>query len=268
MTNLKIMAVDDEYLALTWLSDLIKETAPEAECRAFQDPEEALACLKDFNPDVAFLDIEMRTYNGMELACKLKEINPRINIIFTTGYKQYMEDAFQIHASGYIIKPVTREKIKRELDNLRFDVSIRQNRVRIQTFGVFEIFIDGIPADFSYAKTKELFAVLVDCKGAMCTNGKLISVIWEDEDNITSHDSYIRNLISDLQKNLRAHGCEDIILKKRGQIGIDRNKVDCDYFDWLQGKEVTFSGEYMSQYSWAEVTLAEIISKNDAKSGH
>ncbi len=263
MADLKILAVDDEYLALTWLTDVIRKAAPDAQIKGFQDSEEAIEDARDFHPDVAFLDIEMRTSNGLELARQLKLCNPRINVIFTTGYNKYMEEAFLMHASGYIVKPVTPEKVQRELENLRFPSDHRiRRRVRVQTFGDFELFVDEKPVSFSYAKTKELLAILIDGKGAMCTHGKLISMLWEDEENISGHTSYVRNLISDLSKTLRELGCEDIVIRKRGQIGIDLTRIDCDYYDWLDGKDDSFAGEYMSQYSWAEETLADLVSKS------
>lgn len=64
---------------------------------------------------MAFLDIDMRGTNGMELAKRLKENQPKINIIFVTGYSEYMGDAFSIHASGYVLKPPTKEKIELEI---------------------------------------------------------------------------------------------------------------------------------------------------------
>lgn len=72
--------------------------------------------------DVAFLDIQMRSMTGLELAKQLKERQPNVNIIFVTGFSEYTGEAIQLHASGYIEKPVTEEKIRRELDNLRHPV--------------------------------------------------------------------------------------------------------------------------------------------------
>ena len=56
-------------------------------------------------------------------------------------------------------------------------------------------------------------------------------------------------------------GCEDILTQQRGKIGIVRENVDCDYYDWLDGKSYAvnvYRGEYMAQYSWSEMTHAGI----------
>ena len=107
-----------------------------------------------------------------------------------------MKEAFELHASGYLLKPVTPVKIRQELDNLRCPVqSVSRNRVRFQTFGNFEAFIDGKPVKFQYELTKEMLAYLVDRNGALCTNGEIMAVLWED--NCPS--SYYRRLVKDMK---------------------------------------------------------------------
>ncbi|MDD3369350.1 MAG: response regulator [Lachnospiraceae bacterium] len=107
---MRIIAVDDERIALEGLISAIKKVVPE-EIRGFRSSEEALQYVKNNPVDVAFLDIEMREMNGVTLAKHLKAICHSINIIFTTGYGEYRECAFALHASGYVTKPVTPEKI-------------------------------------------------------------------------------------------------------------------------------------------------------------
>nr|MCR5101351.1 response regulator [Butyrivibrio sp.] len=213
-------------------------------------------------PDIAFLDIEMRTINGIDFAEKLILLNPNINIIFVTGYKNYMADAFAMHVSGYITKPVTEDKVRNELNNLRYpiDPKSRIRRTKFHTFGDFEVYIDDEPVLFTYAKTKELLAVLVDV-GAMCSTGKCISMLWPDDDP-DKHTSYIRNLVADLVNTFKEKDCNNVIIRKRGMIGIDRRYVICDYYDYMEGLEYAkrfFNREYMSQYSWGEERLATLL---------
>ena len=91
----------------------------------------------------------------------------------------------------------------------------------------------------------------------MCTNGELMAILWEDESE--GQDAYLRNLVSDLRNYFKMHDCEDALIKKRGLLAIVPDKVYCDYYEWMDGNpEVVnrYHGEYMSQYSWAEVTFA------------
>ena len=66
--------------------------------------------------------IELGGKDGLALALELTKLNPRINIIFLTAYPSYMRSALIDHCSGYIIKPLTPEKIHHEIDHLRFPV--------------------------------------------------------------------------------------------------------------------------------------------------
>lgn len=258
---MNILALDDEEIALEGLVLAAQKAEPSAIIYSFRRPKEALEFCKRTSCDILLLDIQMRNMSGIELAKKIKMINPDTNIIFTTGHSGYMKDAFEMHASGYIMKPVTSEKVRKELDNLRFPVNpVRKMRVYFQTFGNFEVFIDGQPVRFKYDLTKEMLAYLVDRKGVLCTNGEIMAVLRGDNYS----PSYFRSLIKDLKDTFSDAGCEDVIIRQRGKIGIDREKVGCDYYDWLDDKVYAinlYRGEYMAQYGWSEITNAGIKTK-------
>ena len=253
-----VVAVDDERFALENLADSIWQASPDAQIHSFRSPEDALDFAKETHVDVAFLDVEMVSMNGVELAELLKLFHPDINIIFSTGYGDYRDAAFDLHASGYLTKPITPEKVKKELENLRRPVC-NLKRIRIRAFGNFEVYLDGTPINFKYSKTKEMLAYLVDRKGALCTNGEIIAILFEDDNG---HEAYFRSLRKDLIDVLEAADCGEILSQQRGRIGIVPNLVDCDYFDWCDGKRSmsnTFPGEYMTQYSWSEYTNAMLF---------
>ena len=70
-----------------------------ADLHPFRKQSELLADAEENGCDIAFLDIHMRGMNGVELAKGLKQINPKMNIIFVTGYDEYTGDAMRLHAS-------------------------------------------------------------------------------------------------------------------------------------------------------------------------
>ena len=117
-----IIAVDDERLAVDSIIKSIRSVAPGAEVYGFRSGVSVLDFLESHPGDVAFLDIEMRDMNGMDLAAQIRRRFPRMNIVFTTGYSRYAGRAFDVRASGYILKPITAEKIRNELENLRYPV--------------------------------------------------------------------------------------------------------------------------------------------------
>lgn len=259
---MRVIAVDDEPIILDDFVDMLDSMDEISVAKGFTDYSLALAYINKYPVDAAFLDIKMRGMDGITLAGKIKDINPDINIIFLTAYSEYSIDAFKLHASGYLLKPVNEEDVRKELLELRIPVKRTGNRrFDVRCFGNFEVYIDGKPCIFKYSKTKELVAYLVDRKGAFCSNGEILATLWEDVEVTDSLENYLRNLISDLRGVLKKHGCEDIVIKKKGEIAIVTDAILCDYYEYLQGKSEGISlygGEYMTQYSWAETTLAWI----------
>ena len=239
--------------------------APEADIHGFRNGEEALAfCRNKDSLDVAFCDIEMKKMNGLTLGDELLKLFPKLNLIYTTGFSEYAVDAIGMRCSGYILKPINADKVRYELDNLRYPPEKKGSaRLYARTFGKFEAFVNGKPLQFHYQKTKELLALLIDRRGVMCSNAEIIENLWEDYDMESSHISYLKNIRRDLFAVLEEAGCEDCITRSRGELGILKDRIDCDLYDYLASREMTgadrlFRGEYMSQYSWGEYSIASI----------
>ncbi|MDL2237089.1 response regulator [Christensenellaceae bacterium OttesenSCG-928-K19] len=261
---MNMIAVDDERLALQDLEGKIKSVAPYSALACFSLAADALEYARSTNVDVAFLDIEMADMTGLSLALKLKELNPKTNIIFVTAYSDYMGNALSMHVSGYILKPATTEAILRELENLRHSPvhASSGNRVRLKCFGAFEVFVDGEPFIFNRSKSKELLAYLADRRGEGVSASEIGSVLWEEKNYTRSVQKQVQTIISLMMKALREAGVEDIIVKRRNYLALDVSKVDCDYYSFLRGDTASlnmFFGEYMSNYSWAEITTAQLF---------
>lgn len=258
---MRIFVLDDEPLALRASERAIKEAVPEAEILSFQYAKDALqAAEKGKCPDVAFSDIEMAGLSGLEFALRLKRISPNTRVIFVTAYSEYAVEAFRLHANGYILKPLTPERIREELACTQQQEE-EEEMLQVQCFGYFEIFWKGSPFLFSRRQTKELFAYLVDRKGAVCTAEEIGAAIWEDEGNIKNIKARIRILISDLRHSLNEIGMDDIIIRKSGLIAIRKDRIRCDYYQLLDGDVDAvnaYRGEYMLQYSWAEATAGQL----------
>ena len=247
---MKILLVDDEQLQLLRLEGAVKSILPKEEYFVYTNPIKAFEENKNNQIDLALLDIEMPEINGIQLAKKLKSINPLVKIIFVTAFNEYALDAYKIHASGYITKPVNESKIKEEIDELENVIPLKEtNKLQIKCFGNFEVFHNGKPVSFKYQKTKEVLAYLVDREGALININELNAVLWEED-----HKSYLRNLIADLIKALKSIDCFDSLIKKRNGYAIDVNKVDCDAYEYKKDNPDAirmYRGEYMVQYPWA-----------------
>ena len=258
-----ILTTDDEQSALNVLIGAISEVVPKAEVHGFRNPLEALEFMKETKCEVAFLDIQMREMSGIILARKLKEIYPKVNIVFVTGYSQYANEAFALHASGYIYKPVTAEKIVTEMENLRHPVKWKDTGIVVNTFGNFELIVNGEEVSFGREKSKEMLAYLVDKKGKAATRKELAFVLFEREDYSRATQDYLSKIVKELVKALERVGAEKILKRGLNSYSVDVDVINCDLYDYEKDDATPdelnrFQGEYMKQYSWAEVTLARL----------
>ncbi len=257
---MRVIAVDDEPFALEQLKEALHEFPELTEIRCFGSPMEALDWLEENQAEIAFLDINMEQMDGLAMAKRLKELCPDCAVVFVTGYSEYAVQAFKVRASGYLMKPVRKADIQEELDYIQNPrpAARPEGQVRVRCFGNFEVFAGDEPMKFQYAKTKELLAYLVDRKGAFCSHGEIISILWEDRTYSSGLSSQLRNLLADLTAAFKAAGCGDAILRRRGMTAIVPEKIRCDFYDWEKGDidaVNAYGGEYMSQYGWGEFTL-------------
>ena len=120
-----IIVVEDEPVILKGFVHLLCDTLPDARIFGFQTGSEALTFAQDNRVGAAFLDIELCGESGIELAESLTKLYSRTNIIFLTGHSEYYAPALDMHCSGYILKPLTPDKIRKEMDHLRFPLRKR-----------------------------------------------------------------------------------------------------------------------------------------------
>lgn len=258
---MKVFAVDDEQLLLNRLVKTIAKCLPDAEVCAFSASEDVIAALDGSPADIAFLDIELGDISGIELAKKIKAAYPFCNIVFCTGYKTHAIEAFDLGACDYLVKPINEEKLRHSLSQLRYitEIEVPKGKLFVRCFGEFEVFFDGMPLKTLTKKAKELFAFLIDKAGALCSTSDINDALFFDKT-----DSYYRVAKSDLEKALDEIGAGDLLIKEWSKSGIDKNKVFCDYYEYLSGNPSTvnlYKGAYMSQYVWAKKTQKELNNK-------
>ena len=259
-----IFAVDDEPLQLETLRRVIAEAEPSAVVMAYERPREALAAIKEdgLKPDVVFTDIEMPGVSGLELAAMIKSASPDSRIVFVTAYSEYAIDAFRAHVHGYILKPATAERVREELSSVYGKKEEpAEGLLEVKCFGNFDVFFNGSPVIFHRKQTKELLAFLVDREGAVCDAEEIIDALWEDVGDLALKKTYLRTLTADLRQTLASLGMEEVLIRKHRQWAVDKRLLDCDYYRMLDGDidaVNSFRGEYMRQYSWAEMTLARL----------
>lgn len=257
-----VLAVVENEEALRKAGELVTAIEPDADLMCFGSSLPALAAARKREIDVALLDTGLPELNGLDLGQYLQELYPFVNLIYLSEDGSLGYRAMQQHASGYVLKPPSSESIRKELEDLRHPaVQKNQKRLFVQTFGNFDLFVDGKPVAFKYTKTKEIVALLVNNRGTQTTNGEIIATLWEDDGDPEKKASYLSNLRQDLQNTFTRLKLNGVILKQRGSLAIATNKIECDLYDWLENKlnsKYQYLGDYMNQYSWPETVHAEL----------
>lgn len=261
---MRFLVIDDEPYALADLQEALQAAAPGSELVSFMMPSKGLAYALNHSADVAFLDIELGSMNGLALAKQLKDILPKLHIIFVTSHEKYAISAFQLHATGYLLKPVTVAAIKRELTFLYDEVPEQQKKIRVRTFGGFAVYANGERLEFKRSKSKELLAYLVDRRGLPVTTREACAVLWEDKPYNTAQKNYFQSLLLDLRTTLREKAAEDILVRRHNSLAINVERLDCDSYRFLNGDPRAinlYRHDYLSSYSWAEFRIGEMENK-------
>ena len=249
------IAVDDEVLMLGALVKAISASPDIEDVAKFSDCEQALEFIKNYPADIAFLDINMRGMGGLALAEKIIAARPNCKIVFCTGYEEYAIPAFKLHASGYLMKPISASDVQTEIDNIK-GIRQREKLLTVHCFGNFDVYAKNEKLVFKRVKTKELLAYLVDRKGAGMTAKEICAVLFPDDLDDNKNAAYLRQLVLDLKNTLKAVGAERVFRHETPCYRVDTSLIQCDYLSYLETGKPEFYGEYMMQYSWAEETCA------------
>ena len=122
-----VILVDDMKLILVDGLPVLEEVMPNANVIGFTDAAETIEYAKDNRVSLAFLDIELRNTSGLDLCRDLLAINPRTNVVYLTAYSDYALDAWSTGASGFMLKPLTPERVREQLKNLRYPFLVGEN---------------------------------------------------------------------------------------------------------------------------------------------
>ena len=256
---MKIICVDDETLVLDLTTAMCRELPQKPEISAFESAEAALEYAKDNTADIAILDINMPDMDGLVLAAKLKELHPDMAIIFLTGYSNYAVDAYEMHASGYLLKPVNKERLASEVNYaLAVHPPKKSNHIEVHTFGTFDVLVDGRPITFARTKAKELLAYLIDRQGQV-SRADAFAILWEEGVYDRAMQKQLDVIIRSLRDTLDKYDISEMVEMERGYLRVVPDKFSCDLYRFLEGDMdavQAFRGEYMSEYSWANITEA------------
>ena len=263
------LCVDDEYLLLEGLKRAVEASPDITFVKAIDDPFEAEEWAMEHPFDIAFLDVRMPVMSGIELAGQLLQIRPGAAVIFCTGYREYALDAFQVHATGFLLKPIRADKVQQEIDHVKAlkagdgaraggDVDAGKTDaaddtlLTVRTYGGFDVRdFKGQPVSFRRNKEKELFAALIHQGGREVSTDCLCNMLWDDNAWMYEKNrQYIYTLFSYLRRTLREAGAGELMTRGETGYSLDMSRIRIDE----TGKGQL---EYLPGYAWSSQKALE-----------
>ncbi|MDU2066404.1 MAG: LytTR family DNA-binding domain-containing protein [Sporomusaceae bacterium] len=117
--NLRVIVVDDEFPAREELKAILRDIGAIDIVGECEDGDEVLDMVQEQNPDVVFMDIQMRNKDGLVTAGEILELNYPPRIVFTSGFNQFAAKAFELNAVDYILKPYSLARVQKSVEKLR-----------------------------------------------------------------------------------------------------------------------------------------------------
>lgn len=260
---MSFLVVDNKRRDLDAFTEVLRRVRPEVRVFSIPSAEEALG-LSSLSFDAVFSDIELEDgkMNGLELAVRLKTIHRNTHVIFVTKSKKYLQEAFSVHADAYMLKKVSEEDLRRELNYLLYYYPAPlklSGKVYVQTFGGFSVFLDGKMIDFPRRKAKELLALLVDRRGIAVTASEACAVLFGDKSYGKTSNGYYHVLVHSLIETLEKAGMDNILVRTRNHLAVNPENFECDAYLYMMGDPSAirrYRGDYLNCYSWSEFSAS------------
>ena len=266
---MRVICVDDEEQTLRSTVSLCGEAPQVTEVTGFTEAREALAWLGEHPADLAILDVGMPGTDGITLARAIRGLGGETAILILAADERHAVEAWEVHATGYVLKPLTAERLADELNYAAVWMRERTGKapvphISVQSFGNFDLLVDGKRVYFSRARAKELLAFLVDRKGIRITRREAFQILWPGEEYTRPMQKQLDVIIRSLRETLREYGIDGILKMERGTLRILPRALDCDMYRLFAGDEHyenAYQGEYMNSYAWANMTEGQIDSE-------
>lgn len=238
--NIKVVVIDDEYLAIEELSFLLSKVPYIRILGKGEGGIEGLKLVEELKPDLVFVDVKMPDITGIQFSKEIKRRNIDCKIIFTTAYDQYAIEAFDVDAIDYILKPYEEERVLRAVSKAK-DI-IKNNNVVSNKVSENNIILNKLPL------LKDDKLVLIDVEDILLihTEDRNIYIKTNTETFISSYS------LQELEERLKAKG----FFRTHRSYLVNLNKI----------KEITpwFNGTYVATLEGSNKEVP--ISRNQVKS--
>lgn len=205
--GIKVLLIEDEAGIRLLMKKIIEKNQGFTVVGESDNMADALECFESLRPDVVFIDVEINGGSGIECAKQIADINPKTKIIFATAHAEYMQEAFEVYAFDYLVKPFNLERVNNTLEKIKDNENTRNNdgldRIIRYEKGLDKLLVKG-KESIDFVDTKDIILVQREDKSTVIytkldsftTSAKLADIEEKlDSDRfMRSHKSYIINI--------------------------------------------------------------------------
>ena len=287
---IRVLLVDDEPDALTLLEILLKRLGGVEVAGKYVNPVKAVEALRTTPVDAVFLDNELPGMNGMEAARLMREIRPKLPIVFITAHAEYAVEAFEIQSTDYLLKPLRMSRLQSAVLRIQQALSMTQSAgqeresadISIRCMGGFAVSLPqdpNKPLPWKTNKEKEICAFLVHHAEKPVDTAVILESVWPGYD-LKNAKTYLYTCLSYLRKSFQDYGLPLRVEKSGDGFAIRLNGAAADaaifekllddalsaedpddrLYDKLNG---LYKGKYMEgcDFRWAEFKQETIDGK-------
>jgi two-component SAPR family response regulator len=239
---MKVLIVDDEPAMLMVMNRLLSRMEDVEISGSFLNAEQALAFVKEWEVDIAFVDIKIAGDNGLELARRLRAVRVDLEIVFVTSHTEFALDAFDTYPLDYMVKPISRGRLAQTIARAAgkrsgFSEAAAEapNRLIVRCLGCINASSKQAgEVKWMSQKSLELFAYLLVNRKRSVAKSRILEDIFSDMP-LKNAEAYLHTAVYQLRKALSPHGLKSIVGSAHEQYRLDLGHVDVDFIDFENG---------------------------------
>ncbi|GMK38610.1 hypothetical protein PCCS19_16640 [Paenibacillus sp. CCS19] len=286
---MNVIIIDDERIALNYLERQLSTFPNVSIVGAFMNPLLAIDAVKSQRPDAVFLDIDLPEMNGMELAERLLEISPSLQVIFVTAYNQFAVHAFEISAVDYIMKPYEAGRLQKTIQRINerlnlhiVDETLVESILKVRVMRQLMLEPAGgsaKPLNWRTVKAMELFLYLLQHRGLLVRKSTIIDQLWPTHDTDKAYSLLysavyqIRKTLADYHEHFQIVNQSEGYMLTLHQVWLDADHWQKQLDDLAELDEgsiashesvmTEYTGDYLQTYDylWAEGERERLLGK-------
>lgn len=230
------MIVDDERLSIRRLKEILVSFGNVEVIGTYTDGFSALEAISNEQPNLLFLDINLPGELGIDIAKKVKNEYPDVQIIFVTAHEEYALKAFEIGVLDYVLKPYDIDRIRQVLNKIDVTEIPKKDEFTIHAFKYFHIKMNGKEIKnikWRTSKSRELFIYLVQHSEEIIRKDVLLDIFWPDTEVKSAYDN-LYTTIYQLRKTLDDIGLNLKIINSNHGYEVVFNDVKYDVIEWMR----------------------------------